>query len=88
MKKELETFIVKNKLKFTIGRRNSDSVIIIGYALHLGFTDVDEIFEILCKKRKKAVHFKIEFLKIFNYAKKRSYGKYWLTDDAKSKYIF
>lgn len=89
----IQKFIRANRLSFKEGRRNSDSVIVAGYALYVygeGYstscTDT-EVYEII-KSVRKDLDFEEEFDKVFNYAELNGYGNYWYSAAAKSLYKF
>lgn len=84
--KELKEFIKNNDLKFTPGRRNSDCVVICGYALSIDAT-LDDI--------KNSIEFDLldielidELEKVHIYAKSNNYGLFWNTNLAKNQYEF
>lgn len=86
---KIKEFIKANKLAFTIGRRNSDSTILAGYALHLGYDSSDryellKIIKSVCKGTKPEE----EFNRVLYYAEENNYDRYWSTKAAKTKYIF
>jgi hypothetical protein len=92
----LEEFIKLNDLKFTEGRRNTDCTILIGYALYYTY-DVKEgkfksedtklvLESILEHKLKIDLELKKEFEKVFEFAKRNKYGKWWEKEDNRSKY--
>ena len=95
MKKKIINFIKLNNLTFERGRRNTDSTILSGYALHLGIIDVEELIAITEEYRKTlpkdSNHFfdYIDELKrVFVYACDNNYGEFWNTEGAKSSYTF
>lgn len=88
MEKQIKDFIKNNKLTFAPGRRNKDSVVLSGYALHLGMTNSDELEALICKYCKESGDFETEFRKTYNYASNNNYGSYWDTEEAKENYIF
>lgn len=91
MEDKLIKFIKNNNIQFVPGTRNYCSVPVSGYAQHLGYTDGEEVFNLInAKKRtlaiKKTKEFKSEFLRVFNYAKTNDYKAYWETERAKSEW--
>lgn len=88
MKEKLEKFIKDNNLKFEVGTRNSDSTVISGYALHLGVRDTEPIIEAIESTLKSTADYEGELDRVFNYALRAGYGKFWKTKDAKKLYIF
>lgn len=86
---KIRDFIKNNKLAFTVGRRNSDSTILAGYALHLGYdsTDEDALLKIIrgvCKGTRPEE----EFSKVLAFAYENHYEKFWTTSRAKKQYKF
>ena len=87
--KELIKFIKANKLKFQEGRRNSDSVILSGYALYLGIEDVEDIKTAIESTLKDYdSDYAKELEKVFSYAQDHNYESFWETDESKKLYIF
>lgn len=88
MKEKLVKFIKDNNLKFTEGRRNSDCVIISGYALHLGVNDPNVI--------EKAIEFALdntddyyeELCRVLDYAQDHNYQEFWKKEEAKKLYKY
>lgn len=87
-KMQIEEFINKNGLQFTVGRRNSDSTIISGFASFVGVENYHKVFEIITKRVPEFEAYKGEFFTTFNYAKRNSYGNFWTTKAAKKQYTF
>jgi len=93
MKEQLKQFITDNNLKFTEGRRNTDSVILSGYALHIG---VDEFVHILYAVEEalgediwgSTDELENELTRVFEYADCHNYGNWWKLEEAKKKYKF
>lgn len=81
----LKEFIAHNELLFTEGRRNSDIVMLCGYALHLGVTK-EVIKESLKPYSTEDAEVTVEFNKVYNYANYRNYG-YWWKDAANKKAV-
>jgi methenyltetrahydromethanopterin cyclohydrolase len=89
LQNKLRDFIINNKLSFKKGVRNRDSVILSGYALHLGITDqadIEKVIESTCSTFD--IGYKEEFNNVFYYAKYNNYQEYWKTEDAKEHYTF
>ena len=87
--KELIKFIKANKLEFQEGRRNSDSVILSGYALYLGIEDVADVINAV-ETALKTYHpdYAEELERVFTYAEAHDYGSWWETDEAKKLYKY
>ena len=83
--KELEQFIINNNLEFVSGRRNSDIVILCGYALFLNYSHNDILTAI---NKPKDSFITSEVMRVYDYAKKNNYKKYWETEEAKKIYKF
>ena len=83
----IREFIDKNKIEFTEGQRNSSTVIIIGYAQHLGLNET-QLKKELSKEIKADKHIKAEVERLFSYCQSNNYAKYWKTKSAKSEYKF
>lgn len=86
-KEKLRQFIEDNNLTFEHGRRNADSVILSGYALHLKYTNASSIRRDV-KDMVQGINTYRDFDTTFKYAKRNKYGNYWETEDAKKKYKF
>jgi len=84
----IENFIVNNGLTFEKGERNSNSVILSGYALFIKLNDVDVITEIISKICYPHWDFKTEFKRVFDFAEANNYGDWWKSDSAKKQYKF
>jgi hypothetical protein len=92
IKSLLITFINKNDLDFSIGYRNSESTVLSGYSLFLGYTEPDEILKIMKEipRIKCNIDNEVEneFEKVFTYAKHNNYANFWKTAQAKEQYSF
>jgi len=87
----LEKFIKENRLDFSginNSNLNSDCCIISGYALHIGATEENVINAIWTVKKAKNINFLQELEKVFKFAEKKNYGKWWSTPEAKKMYKF
>jgi hypothetical protein len=84
----LKRFIVDNNLQFTEGRRNSDSTIISGFALHIGETEITNIEQAIEEAIVEPDEYYDELEKVFEYAKNNNYHQYWTSKDAKKQYKF
>ena len=92
----LEEFIKLNDLKFTEGRRNTDCTVLIGYALYYTYDtkegkfkseDTKSVLEsILQDKLKADSELKKEFEKVFEFAKRNKYGKWWEKENNSNRY--
>ena len=91
-KKEKKALLIKfikaNDLEFTDGRRNSDSVILAGYALHIEYTDASLIVEAIEEACTPDYGFEDEFYQVYEFARFNNYAVYWNSAAAQSKYIF
>ena len=86
---EIEKFIKENGLSFTGtgSQLNGNCVIICGYALHLKIN----IFDFLVTSfttTKLSPTAEQELERVYDYAYKNGYEKYWKTEDAKLNYKF
>ncbi len=95
MEKKILDFIELNELTFIKGQRNSDSTILSGYALFVGIKSIEELIQIVEKYKKEKAkdlsHFddyESELTKVFNYAKRHNYEKFWESEDAKTSFKF
>lgn len=92
MKKTINTFIRENGLTFKPGRRNSDCVVICGFALYLeynlGYIGYSEeiLKEILSRKFKADSQLEQEFKNVYSYAHDNSYNNWW--NNPKNTVIF
>ena len=84
---KLKTFIENNNLTFLEGTRNSDSVVICGYGLHINATE-DEILDVVTKLDDVDVNIDDEISRVYRYAKANNYQNYWNTPEAKKQYTF
>lgn len=88
----LEQFIKNNNLTFEEGKRNTDSVILSGYALHIGESDwtilSDAIDATISGKADENYHEELE--RVFDYAdaNDNNYGAWWNKPGAKTMYKF
>lgn len=87
-KEKIEKFIKDNGLSFVEGCRNTDSVVLSGYCLYLGITDITVILNIINNICKTITHFEDEFERVFKYAENHNYGNWWKTKEAKKAYKF
>jgi len=88
MQDKIEKFITDNGLQFVEGTRNSDSTILSGYALHLGIKEVEILTKAIDNVLPDADDYYSELDRVFKYAQKNNYGKYWKTKVAKETYVF
>lgn len=86
-KESIKNFIKDNELLFTEGRRNSDSTILAGYALHIEVLTAAFVNEIL-NEVINDYNYNSEFTKVFHFAKTHHYEVFWLSRDAKKQYKF
>lgn len=86
---KLEKFIKENNLTFAEGSRNTDAVVISGYALHLGINDVNVIENVIEKTvSTRGWEYDKELRRVFEYAKDNNYGQWWTLEGAKTMYKF
>ncbi len=82
---ELKEFIKENNLSFEEGQRNTNAVILCGYALHINKTAKD------CKesiKEYSSKELEDEIDRVYFYASTNGYGKWWQNENAKKMYKF
>ncbi len=81
---QLQKFIKDNKLEFVEGRRNSDLVILCGYALYINATSEDcyeAIFHNLL-----TLELNSELDRVYDYAETNNYGKWWEKEANRKQY--
>lgn len=96
MEKEerLKKFVVDNGLQFTEGRRNSDCVVLAGFALFLDIDkSSDEILDIVAEidsfpDSVFTAELNEEFERVLDYAEYNNYGDWWNRKAAKKQYKF
>lgn len=92
MVEQLKNFIEANHLEFTEGRRNSDLVPLVGYALYLKnyvFQNVNaypNLESVLEEKIKKDDELKNELNNVFDYAENANYENWWEHKSNREKY--
>lgn len=92
MKDQLTDFIEKNGLQFTPGRRNSDCVVLCGYALYLNkqalykYKPKGIIEEILADKLSKDSELRRELNNVYSYARANNYENWWEDEANKLNY--
>lgn len=88
-KAKIEQFIKENKLEFINGRRNSDSVVISGYALSIGINNVYQLEKIIDETLPAADYeYNEELYRVFAFASANNYDKWWSTQEAKNSWKF
>lgn len=87
-KGKIRDFIKNNHLSFKYGRRNSDSVILAGYCLHIKCKDVDNIIKIMHSEVGSSHDYDDEFQRVFKYAINNNYERFWKTEESKKQYTF
>ena len=86
---KLEQFIKNNNLTFAEGSRNTDAVVISGYALHIGVKNVSEIENVIEKSvSTRGWEYSKELQRVFKYAQDNNYGNWWDISSAKLTYKF
>lgn len=88
MREKINKFIIDNGLSFKEGSRNYDSTILSGYALSLGAKNTSIMRKCIDTTCVDSDDYYSELDRVFSYAKRRDYGKFWSTPEAKDKYIF
>ena len=83
----IKKFIKENNITFNEGERNSSTVVIIGYAQHLGLNET-QLKKELSKEIKADKFIKEEVERLFDYCSSNNYGDWWNTKAAKSQYKF
>lgn len=87
---KLENFIKNNNLTFEEGQRNTDSVVLSGYALFIGETDwtvlVEAIDEVASETCDCDYHEELE--RVFDYAEANNYGNWWKNKKNTKAYKF
>lgn len=73
---QLKQFIKENKLEFTVGRRNSDLVVLCGYGLFLEADSDTEVWRAI-PEDVATTELLAEFDRVWEYAEKYNYGKWW-----------
>lgn len=86
MREKIENFIKNNKLKFTKGRRNSDLVIICGYAQHLDAT-LDDLHDVLHSYYSEDSELEDEAIRVWVYAEDNDYYKWWRKPANTKEYV-
>lgn len=88
MKGIIEKFVIDNKLDLTTdgSALNSTCCIISGYALHIGITEINILINIFVDYTSN--DFDEELTRVFLFAKKNNYGKWWESEEAIKQYIF
>jgi len=88
---KLKTFIKENNLSFNEGERNSNIVILCGFAL-FNENILEECKEVIPKEfidtLKKETNVFQEIERVYYYADSRNYKKYWGTAMAQAQYKF
>ena len=87
IKSKIEAFILNNGLTFKEGRRNSDTVILSGYALYLGFDkSSSKLSDYIDNVLEHAEYTLAEFHNTFEYAKYCDYGNWWKKAENRKQY--
>lgn len=86
----LEQFIKNNNLTFEEGKRNTDSVILSGYALYIGESDVVVLMDAIDNAASETanIDYHEELERVFDYADANDYGAWWKKPGAKTMYKF
>ena len=85
---KISTFIEANKLTFEIGRRNSDSVVLSGYALYIGIDNYEDLADILETLDITDYDILTELEEVFSYADDKCYDEWWEHKKAHTMYKF
>ena len=83
----IKDFIEKNELSFEEGNRNTTIVTLIGYSQHLILTK-EQLEEELKEQIEEDGFIQDEIDRLWQYCFNRNYKNYWVTQDAKDKYVF
>lgn len=88
MKELIEKFITENNLDLSTDASafNSTCCILSGYALYIGIDDADILSSILIDKLDSNRYMELE--RVFNYAQRNNYEKFWITEEAHKQYKF
>lgn len=86
----ISLFIINNKLNFddSGSALNSNCVIICGYALYIGANATQIIESLVALRFKVNRELELEITRVYTYAEKNMYEKFWNTEAAKKQYIF
>ena len=92
MESKIKEFVEKNgiSLKGMGSGLNSSCTILSGYALYLGIKDFSELMNILIKVYPTIAieKYENELNRVFLFAQRNRYEKYWTTKKAKNLYKF
>ena len=86
--KQLERFITDNGLTFAKGSRNSNSVVLSGYAMHIEVGEITVLINAVDAAVEEPDDYMEELTRVFEYAQKNNYNKYWEGEEAKKLYKF
>lgn len=82
----IKKFIIDNGLQFTEGRRNSDSIMLSGFALYLGYDKPSALTLLIKETLPDAKEFDVDLIIAFNYARKNNYGNWWAKEENRKMY--
>ena len=82
---ELKKFIKENNLSFEEGQRNTNAVILCGYALHINKTAKDYKESV---KEYSSEELDEDIDRDYFYVSSNGYGKWWQNENAKKMYKF
>ena len=83
---QLEKFIKDNGLEFTEGRRNSDLVVLCGYALYIEATSDDCVTAISDEVFDAEIMNELD--RVYDYAEANHYGNWWKIETNRNTYKF
>lgn len=82
--KKLKKFIKDNNLVFKSGYRNTPSVVLTGYAQHIGASMIECINAVNTTDSKT----NNEIERIYEFAERNNYKEYWNSEEVKKLYKF
>ena len=84
--KELKNFIKNNSLDFPAGGRNTNIVVLCGYALYIN-ASVEDCKDAISKKELTA-EVAMEMERIYTFADRKDYGVWWDNESNRNTYKF
>lgn len=83
----IQQFITENNIDFEPGNRNHAVTTIIGYAQHLGFSEI-KLKKELAPQIAEDSFIGEEVKRLYKYCQSKQYKNFWSTIDAKKQYKF
>ena len=83
----MRDFINENSITFEQGERNTNCVVLVGYAQHKGLTEL-QLIEELKEEIKDDSFIEDEVKRLWNYCENKNYSKFWESEEAKMQYTF